>query len=660
MDGGPVFQLRCICALALVLSGCTTVQYVELREKPPNPIMERLTRTAFGGPGPSARSRQFLNATGYSDDNDFARMLSHCQQQLGQPHHEEALHAAAEISYLASQRCRKQDRALALDLCLDATRYSWMAITEPNANGRLPDPNQPAYRETTEIYNTSLQQLLRLTKSSGEYRLGQSIRMPVSGRVVHTEIPFPSEWLTPEQLGKFEFVADYELRNLKNRHTTSGVGVPIMVRRQRPKAANELEEYYADGLSMPITVVAQFEADSWHSHPDETIRLQLLDTRESDGVVVGQTLLPLESDLSTPLAWYLTDPRKKLLETFAFFRPDKAQKLEGLYMIQPYDPDRIPVLMVHGIWSSPNTWMEMFNDLQSDPVIRDKYQFWFYMYPTGEPLTFATANLRDRLKEMRIRCDPHGRNQKLEQTVVVGHSMGGLMAYLLTVDSEDRLWKAMSKVPVEEIMADHETHAQIRRVFFFESDRSIDRIVTIASPFQGSGYSNNVTRWLGNSLVFLPAVTSRLSELIFRQNHQTGNPFAPRTSLDSLNRSSAVLSLVNETTAPQEVTHHNVVGVKKTWWIQHATDGVVRLTSARRQDAETEITVRASHSDVQRHPETISEVRRVLLEHLDHVSRSHYPVMPVDRSLQVSTSDADQPAINHVRSAAVATAVQTP
>lgn len=644
-----------------MFSGCTTVQYVELREKPPNPIMERLTRTALGGPGPSARSRQFLNATGYSGENDFAQMLSHCHQQFGQPDHEDALHAAAELSYLASQRCRKQDRSLALDLCLDATRYSWMAITEPDADGRLPDPNQPPYRETTEIYNTSLQQLLRLTKASGDYRLGQSIRMPVSGRVVQTEIPFPSEWLTPEQLGRFEFVADYELQNLRNRHTTSGIGVPIMVRRQRPQAANPLEEYYADGLSMPITVVAQFESNSWQSQPNETIRLQLLDTRESDGVVVDQTLLPLESDLSTPLAWYLTDPRKKLLETFAFFRPDKAQKLEGLYMIQPYDPDRIPVLMVHGIWSSPNTWMEMFNDLQSDPVIRDKYQFWFYMYPTGEPLTFATANLRDRLKEMRIHCDPYGRNQKLEQTIVVGHSMGGLMAYLLTVDSEDRLWKAMSQVPVEEIMADTETHAQIRRVFFFESDRSIDRIVTIASPFRGSGYSNNVTRWLGNSLVFLPAMTARLSDLIFRQNHQpAGNPFAPRTSLDSLNRSSAVLSLVNETTAPEEVTHHNVVGVKRTWWIQHATDGVVRLTSARRDDAETEITVRASHSDVQRHPETIAEVRRVLLEHLDQVSRSSYPIVPVHGSEQTSTSEAQQTSVRPQRSGIAAATMQTP
>ncbi|MEZ6132001.1 MAG: alpha/beta hydrolase [Planctomycetaceae bacterium] len=639
MTGRTVSRGLFICALACVVSGCTTVQYVQLREKPPNPILERLTTTAFGGPGPSVRSRQFLTETGYSGSHDFVPMLRHCHGYIGGNHHREALHATAEISYLASQNAKSHDPPLAMDLCLDSAKFSWIAITTPDDQGRLTDPNEEFNRQTTDIYNTSLQELLRLTKESGDYRLGHSICMPVSGRVLNVEIPFPTEWLTPEQLGEFDFVSNYELLNLRNRHTTEGVGVPIMVRRQRPKVPGDLEIYYADGLSLPLTIVAKFEPGSCLEAHDENIRLQLLDPRETDGIVVDNTLLPLETDLSTPLAWYLTDPKKKLLETFAFFRSDKAQHLEGLYMIQPYDPERIPVLMVHGIWSSPNTWMEMFNDLQSDPVIRDKYQFWFYLYPTGEPLTFSTANLRDRLKEMRVRCDPFGQNEKLDQTVVVGHSMGGLMAYLMTVDSEDKLWKAMSNLPVDKIQADPETHEQIRRVFFFEADRSIDRIVTIASPFRGSGYSNVFTRWLGGSLVSLPNVTSALSDLIFRQNNQSAwdRMFAPRTSLDSLNKDSAVLRLVNQTTAPDNVQHHNIVGVKRTWFTRNSTDGVVKVKSARRDDVDTEVVIRASHSGVQRHPETIAEVRRVLMQHLEDVRHRTYPVIPVEHSGSPST-----------------------
>ena len=149
----------------------------------------------------------------------------------------------------------------------------------------------------------------------------------------------------------------------------------------------------AAGAEATRSILSFDELDGWAADDHSAARLEVYDGRESEGVSVAGNFLPLQTDISTPLAWFLTDPRKSLLDTFAFLRVDKAQELEGLYMVQPYDPNRIPVLMVHGIWSSPVTWMEMFNDLQSDPVLREKYQFWFYLYPTGQPLTFAAAGL---------------------------------------------------------------------------------------------------------------------------------------------------------------------------------------------------------------------------------------------------------------------------
>lgn len=636
-------RLLLLSASLLLQVGCTTVEFVELREIPANPITEKLTKTAFGSAAPSARTQSFLSITGYSSGDDYVRMLRHCRLHVRSAHHREALNASAEISYLAACSARDDDPGLAMELYLDAARDAWSVITLPGDDGNLQDPNGRGVRDTVEFYNTSLREMLRLVKHSGDYRFGNSIRMPVSGRLVSVDIPFPTEWLTKQQLGEFAFVSDYELTNLRNRHTTDGVGVPIMVRRARPTTmpdgSRSLEKYYAKDLTLPVTVVARFgPKQSQPGAPD--VELQLFDPRESDGVLVGETLLPMQSDISTPLAWFLTDPRNSLLETFAFFWPDKAKPLEGLYMVQPYDPDRIPVLMVHGIWSSPITWMEMFNDLQADPVLREKYQFWFYMYPTGEPLTFAVAKLRDRLKEVRQSCDPHGQNPKLDQTVMVGHSMGGLMAYLMTVDSENKLWNALSQIPVEKIQADPATKSQIQRVFFFESDESIDRIVTIASPFRGSGYSNFFTQWLSGSLVSLPNTTSRLSQLIFKQNHQSvwDRMFAPRTSVDSLNRNSAVLQLVAQTALPDEVEHHNVIGISKGKTRRDWSDGVVKVESAAREDVDSEIHVKASHSKIHRHPTTIAEVRRVLLEHLEDVRKRRYPIVPLNHSRQAKTS----------------------
>ena len=621
----------------IALCGCTTVQFVELRQKPKNPITQRLTRTAFGQ-GPSVRTQNFLKQTGYYGGDDFVRMIQHCRSKMATEHRQETLHAISEISYLAAEASKDNDRALAMELCFDATHYSWMYLTTPTNDGTLVNPNESSHRHATDIYNTSLQELLRLTRDSGDYLLGKSICLPISHRTLSMEIPHPTQWLTTDQLGQFEFVADYELKNLRNRHTKPGMGVPIMVRRR--KTNDPLEAYYEDGLSFPVTVVARFGPPT----DNVTATMELYDPRNSDGFSVSDTFLPLESDISIPLAWFLTDPKKSLLDTFAFFRTDKAQELEGLYMVQPFDPNRIPVLMVHGIWSSPVTWMEMFNDLQSDPEVRSKYQFWFYMYPTGQPLTFAAAGLRERLKELRLRCDPHGQNEKLDQMVVVGHSMGGLMSYLMTVDSEDRLWNAMSTIPVEQIQGDEKIRSEIQRVFFFESDRSIDRIVTIASPFNGSGYANVFTRWLGGSLVSLPNTTSELSQLIFRQNHKSrwDRLFAPKTSLDSLNKDSAILKLVGETSTPPDVKHHNIVGFKNNESIKNGTDGVVKLRSAHREHVNSEITVKAPHSEVHRHPASIAEVRRVLLEHLQEVKERSYPVRQIDHETSSSQQQTTQ------------------
>jgi hypothetical protein len=50
-------------------------------------------------------------------------------------------------------------------------------------------------------------------------------------------------------------------------------------------------------------------------------------------------------------------------------------------------------------------------------------------------------------------------------------------------------------------------------------------------------------------------------------------------------------------------------------------DGIVAATSAHLDDVESEIVVEADHLTVHRHPLAILEVRRILLEHLNAISR---------------------------------------
>ena len=115
-------------------------------------------------------------------------------------------------------------------------------------------------------------------------------------------------------------------------------------------------------------------------------------------------------------------------------------------MVEPFDPNRIPVVMVHGLWSSPTTWMEMFNDLRAFPEIRSRFQFWFFLYPTGQPFWVSAAQLRDTLAEVARDVSIRTvRNPNLDQLVLVGHSMGGLVSMLQTLESGDDFWRLLSR-----------------------------------------------------------------------------------------------------------------------------------------------------------------------------------------------------------------------
>lgn len=629
-----------LCRAILLLSslvfayGCATTEFVQVRELPRNPLMERLNTTSFGLVRHSERTELFLHQTGYKGPDELKSMMIHASSQRVGPRFFEASHAFAELNYLAAEVVKNRDPRLASELYLDSAESAWRYFSAPDTSGEQPDPKREEHRLTAEVYNASTEGLLRIAKSLGKVQLGQSVVMPLTRRELHFEIPFSSPLLTGDQLGDFEFVSDFELKNLKNRHTTSGLGVPIIAIRNPSPEPQVVEKYYTAGMSFAATLLVRFGDTNDASH--SSISIQIFDPREAQETVIGGMLLPLETDVSTPLARYLSNPDITLLDTWAFLRPDRAQKVAGLYMVQPYDPDRIPVLMVHGIWSSPMTWMEMFNELQADPEIRRKYQFWFYLYPTGEPVAFTAAALREEIRKVRNDCDPYRRNPKLDEMVVVGHSMGGLMSHMLTVDSGDRLWNSVSRKSIEDIRASTDVKSEIQRVFFFKSNPSVDRIITIASPYGGSSFSNRLTSWMTGSLVSLPSRTYELSRIIFDQNHLSwwDRIKAPKTSVDSLMKSSAVLTFIRSTHVPDGVKHHNIVGVKKGRDKSSWSDGVVSYQSAHRADVTSEKIIKAGHRDVLRHPETVAEVRRILLEHLLDSNRRRYPVIPVQQTVE--------------------------
>ena len=149
-------------------------------------------------------------------------------------------------------------------------------------------------------------------------------------------------------------------------------------------------------------------------------------------------------------------------------------------MTQPYEPGKIPVVMVHGLWSSPMTWMEMFNDLRSRPEPAERYQFWFYLYPTGQPFWETAAELRKDLAEMRRQLDPAVKNRPSIDGADRNTAMGRAGLALQTLSSGDDFMALVSNRPLEEIKADPELRRELGSTFLLRAEPSISRVS--ASP----------------------------------------------------------------------------------------------------------------------------------------------------------------------------------
>jgi hypothetical protein len=123
----------------------------------------------------------------------------------------------------------------------------------------------------------------------------------------------------------------------------------------------------------------------------------------------------------------------------AMMRPQKYEQYTGLYMLEPYDPDRIQVIFVHGLLSIPQMWTPTVSTVESDPVLRGRYQFWVFAYPTGDPIALSALRLRESLAQV-YQVYP-----KTKDMVLISHSLGGLLSQMQAVTTRRVLWDGLFK-----------------------------------------------------------------------------------------------------------------------------------------------------------------------------------------------------------------------
>jgi pimeloyl-ACP methyl ester carboxylesterase len=621
-----------VASLCVAFAGCAAQKGVTLRKTPHNVLAEQLKIWSHGGPEPTPRTVQILRRYNLLADlsGDPHKLLDKLQVQNARGSSAEMLYSIAELSYLTGLKAELTNPQKALDMYGTAVAHAYLYLFDDRVEFAR-NPYDPQFRGACDVYNQSLESALRILAKRGQLKPGMTHTCRAGDNTIDVTVTVRSDTWQADDFDRFEFASDYEIKGLANQYHTYGLGVPLMVvRDKKPQRNDPAEKYYPPGVSFPITAFLRLDPNQYQTtHGGKRAAvLELYDPLAATDVIVGGRRAPLESDFTTPLAYFLNNPafQDSQLSTDGLLRPDLASASRGLYMLEPYQPGKIPVLMVHGLWSSPVTWMQMFNDLRAWPELRQRYQFWFYFYPTGQPFWISATQLRRDLAELRQTLDPRASDISLDQMVLVGHSMGGLVSKMQTIEGGDRFWQVFSDKPFDHVKAEPEVRQTLHSAIYFQPNPSIRRVITIGTPHRGSNFANSPTRYIARQLIKLPVMLMQAGEKLRRDNPDVFRPGGPAdiaTSIDSLAPDSPLLPVLYSAPRPPWVKYHNVVGVVEqsgVFRFSSKGDGVVPLDSAHLEDAVSEITVPADHVTIHSHPLSVLEVRRILLEHLSEVT----------------------------------------
>jgi pimeloyl-ACP methyl ester carboxylesterase len=631
--------------MLLATGGCATQKFLSMRDNPLNPLATQLHLVSRTGPQISERTMTLLRHYALQDiyKRDPDACLAQLQDLTATEKGAEKIHAVAELAYILGLRAdRSKDFGKALDMYSVSVSNAYIYLFCPDLDVSR-NPYDPQFRGACDVYNSSLEATLRLVNRRNHLRPGQTYDIETKERRYGVQVVARGNW-QEEDFDHFEFCSDYKVEGLDSTNVGYGIGVPMIAVRKKKLGTDAAEKYYPDGLSFPVTALLRVtspsirpENSSQHRYP---CVLELHDPLVSNDIFFAERRVPLQSDLSTPLGFFLDSPqfREQTNAMLGLLDPNKTQKNRGIYMLEPYDPNRIPVVMVHGLASSPLTWMPMFNDLRSFEELRRSYQFWFYQYPTGQPFWISATQMRAELADLRMRLDPAKQHPTLDQLILVGHSMGGLISRMQSYYSDDIFWQAISDKPFDEIQGDEQDVQALKQALFFEPNPSVQRVVTIGTPHKGSEFANDATRWLGRHVIKLPQSIKDTANELTRENpnvFRDTEMITTTTSIDSLAPESPIFPAMMRARRAPWVRYHNIVGVKpEDKFISLSSkdsDGVVDLNSAHMDDVVSEIVVESVHQDIHRKPRAILEVRQILLEHLEEAKLTCPSIGQIDR-----------------------------
>jgi pimeloyl-ACP methyl ester carboxylesterase len=503
----------------------------------------------------------------------------------------------------------------ALDAYLQSARYAYAYLfyTPRNPGERAFETRQS---QVLDFYNYATQQAV-----GSFFKLLPELGTDWNSRAIagwnllkpSTDVYLGSGDYIPKELIPAEGLRFSGLRNVYRR---DGFGSEFVAIGSPPP---ETDQPWREPNYVPLTAVLEFPGDTLSSVlSTHDVRLFAKNPYLDSSITLDNQIIPLAANFTAPYGVWLARSGFATQSIRSLFGRGGITKPEVLLM-QPYDPNRLTVIMLHGLASSPEAWINVVNEVMGDEQLRRTYQVWEVYYPTNQPVAANRLEISKALEETIHHFDPTGHAVASRHIVLIGHSMGGVIARLLVSSSDDKLW---SVVPQRKDLTPEEKQ-KVRQLLApylqFEPMPQVTRAVFLAAPHRGTPVAQwKLARWIGN-LIRLPVTlleqSKNLTDAMQGKTTSGDTPTRLPNSIDNLSNEDPFIKASSTLPISSNVHYHTIVGVYKLKGpLNDSDDGVVPYASAHLDGADSELAVPAWHN-VQDTPQAIMELRRILRLH---------------------------------------------
>jgi pimeloyl-ACP methyl ester carboxylesterase len=455
---------------------------------------------------------------------------------------------------------------------------------------------------TLATYNYEIARLIQNLKPEGVDPWSAPLTLSGNSGIKTFKTTFPRDFKPSECTFYPADSLDFTGELSKSDAKVEGIGAPLVAVKSFEGIGHQ--QMRKEQPLRNFTAVVRFEKGS--------AILELVDPYQKETIAISGKTRTLAADYGAPVMLGLSKARIDKLGLARLLHPSRYNSTANLNFLQPYDPNRIPVLFVHGLDSTPATFAPMYFELLKDPEIRKKYQFWVFSYPSGYPYPYSASLLRRELDHVQSDFPGH------KNMVVIGHSMGSLISRLMITNVGDKLWiKAFGHKPSETKFTGNSGKV-LQDTLVFSKRKNIDRVVFYSGPHRGSVLASNWFGRLASRLVKMPGLVADVRNLALSAATADIAGLAMQSapnSIGTLSPTNPFVVEINKIPIAPNIPYHSIMGDRGKGDTPNSSDGVVAYWSSHLDGAKSNKIVPSGHGS-HGHPEGIAEAHRILLLHL--------------------------------------------